>query len=106
MASALETREDDEIFAADSYNLNIPTIDGHRAMKLAVRFSGTGDLDRTSADDLALLEAMRMGAPVRLIITGEISGKGFSLARKPGDEGELSYTCTVRVESVEAGELA
>jgi len=106
VASALETREEDEIFAADSYALNIPAIDGHRAMKLAVRFSGTGDLDRTSDDDLALLEAMRMGAPVRLIITGEISGKGFSLARKPGDEGELSYTCTVRVESVEAGELA
>jgi hypothetical protein len=106
VASALETREEDEIFAADSYKLNVPAIDGHRATKLAIRFSGAGDLDRTSEDDLALLEAMRIGAPVRLIITGVISGKGYSLARKPGDEDELSYTCTVRVESVEAGEIA
>ena len=81
MASALETREDDEIFAADSYKLNIPTIDGHRAIKLAVRFSGTGDLDRTSDDDLALLEAMRMGAPVRLIITDGEPMDGFGTPR-------------------------
>ena len=46
---------------------------------------------------------MRIGAPVRLIVTGEISGKAFRLGA--GDD-ELSYACTVRVSLVEAGELA
>jgi hypothetical protein len=41
---------------------------------------------------------------VRLIVTGSIAGKAFSLGK--GDEGELSYACTVRVACVEAGELA
>ena len=95
---------DDEIFSADSYRLNIPSLDGRKATRLDIRFAGSGSLDRTSADDLALLEAMRIAAPVRLIVTGEISGKAFRLGT--GDDAEFAYSCTVRVASVEAGELA
>jgi hypothetical protein len=95
---------DDEIFSAESYKLNIPALDDRKATKLDIRFSGSGALDRTSEDDLALLEAMRIGAPVRLIVTGEISGKAYKLGT--GDAAEFSYSCTVRVASVEAGELA
>jgi hypothetical protein len=51
---------DDEIFSADAYRLNIPTLDGRKATKISLRFSGSGILDRTSEDDLALLEAMRL----------------------------------------------
>ncbi len=94
----------DDVFDAASYDLPIPKLDGRRATKLDVRFSGSGLLDRTSEDDLALLEAMRLGAPVRLIVVGQIAGKSFRLGT--GDEEELSYSCTVRVESVEAGEIA
>jgi hypothetical protein len=47
---------------------------------------------------------MRIGAPVRLIVTGTISGKAFWLARTAG-EG-LGFAATVPVSSVEAGELA
>jgi hypothetical protein len=74
MAVALE---DEMVFSAESYKLNIPSLDDRKATKPDIRFSGSGSLDRTSADDLALLEAMRIGAPVRLIVTGEISGKVF-----------------------------
>jgi hypothetical protein len=94
---------DDAVFDASSYDLNIPKIDERKATKLDIRFSGSGVLDRTSEDDLALLEAMRIGAPVRLIVLGSISGKAFRLGT---DEEELSYSCTVRVASVEAGEIA
>ena len=66
--------------------------------------SGSGSLDRTSSDDLALLEAMRMGREVRLIVTGTIAGKGFRLGGSSDEE--LAFSCTVRVESVEAGEIA
>jgi hypothetical protein len=47
---------------------------------------------------------MRIGAPVRLIVTGKISGKAFRLGT--GDDAEFSYSCTVRIASVEAGEIA
>ena len=60
MATAIEP---DEIFSAESYKLNIPTLDDRKATKLDIRFVGSGPLDRTSEDDLALLEAMRIGAP-------------------------------------------
>ena len=95
---------DDAVFDAASYDLPIPTLDDRKATKLDIRFSGSGSLDRTSEDDLALLEAMRIGAPVRLIVTGEISGKAFKLGT--GDDAEFSYSCIVRVASVEAGEIA
>jgi len=94
---------DDAIFSAESYKLDIPTLDGHRATQLDIRFSGSGSLDRTSEDDLALLEAMRIGAPVRLIVTGEISAKAFRLGT--GNDAEFSYSCTVRVASVDAARL-
>ena len=47
---------------------------------------------------------MRIGAPVRLIVTGTINGKAFRLGGS--EDEELSHSCTVRVESVEAGEIA
>ena len=95
---------DEAVFDASAYNLNTPTLDGRKATNLDIRFSGSGSLDRTSEDDLALLEAMRIGAPVRLIVTGTINGKAFRLGGT--DDDEMSYACTVRVASVEAGELA
>jgi len=97
---------DDVVFSAESYTLNIPTLDGFKAAKLDLRFTGSGILDRTNEDDLALLEAARLGEPVRLIVVGEFVGKGFRLNRNSDGDGELSYTCTVKVASVEAGEIA
>jgi len=79
-------------------------MDGRKATKLDIRFSGGGLLDRTSEDDLALLEAMRLGREMRLIVTGTIAGKAFRIGT--GDDDELSYACTVRVAHVEAGEIA
>jgi hypothetical protein len=95
---------DDAVFDASAYALNIPTLDGRKATNLDIRFSGSGSLDRTSEDDLALLEAMRIGAPVRLIVIGAINGKSFRLGGTNDDE--MSFACTVRVASVEAGEIA
>jgi hypothetical protein len=47
---------------------------------------------------------MRIGAPVRLIVTGTINGKAFRLGGT--DDEELAFACTVKVASVEAGEIA
>jgi hypothetical protein len=95
---------DDEIFNASTYDLPIPNLDGRRATQLEIRLAGGGVLDRTSEDDLALLEAARLGREVRLIVTGVISSKSFRL--RGISEDELGYSCSVRVASVEAGEIA
>jgi hypothetical protein len=96
--------EDDEIFNAAAYDLPVPKMDERKATQLDIRFSGSGSLDRTSEDDLELQKAMRLGREVRLIVTGSIAAKAFRLGT--GEEEELSYSCTVRVASVEAGEIA
>jgi hypothetical protein len=43
---------------------------------------------------------------VRFIVVAEAAGKGFRLSRKTDDDEEFTFTCTMRVLSVEAGELA
>jgi hypothetical protein len=45
-----------------------------------------------------------MGREVRLIVTGEISGKAFKLGT--GDDAGFSDSWTMRVANVEAGEIA
>ncbi|HXG75503.1 MAG TPA: hypothetical protein VNJ53_02945 [Gaiellaceae bacterium] len=92
-------------FAATGYDLPIPGIDGRKATRLEVRFAGAGELDWTSEDDLALLEAGRLGVEVRLLVVGRVSGKSFRLSGRP-DDGELSFACTVKVARVEAAEIA
>jgi hypothetical protein len=105
-ATAIAPDIDESVFDASAYDLNIPTHDGFKAVTLDIRFSGAGSLDRTSEDDLALLEAARLGREIRLIVVGEVGAKGFRLNRNAENEGQLGYTCTVKVISVEAGEIA
>jgi hypothetical protein len=98
------TVEPDEItFSPESYHLDIPSLDGHKAARCALRFSGSGKLDRTSADDVELMRAARLGEPIRLIVVGEVATKAFSLKK---DTEELEYSFVVRVTAVEAAETA
>jgi hypothetical protein len=98
----LEEALSDSTFTPETYRLDIPTLDGHAARNLSLRFSGNAKLDGTRNDDVALLQAARLGKEVRLIVTGQVQTKSFSLDTK-GEE--LAYSFVVRVESVEAGEL-
>jgi hypothetical protein len=98
----LEEALGDETFSPEAYKLDIPTLDGHGAKRINLRFSGSAKLDGTSADDVALLQAARLGAPVRLIVTGSVSTKTFSLDAA-GEE--MAFSFVVRVQDVEAGEL-
>jgi hypothetical protein len=96
-------------FSAESYKRHadaIPSQDGFTSTRLELRLSGTALLDRTSRDDVALLEAARLGEEVLLLVRAEWVGKGFTLRRVAGGERELGYAATVRVVSVEAGEAA
>ena len=93
-------------FSRADYELPIPELDGHKGTTLDIRFSGCGALQPTDMDDLALLKAARLGLEVRLIVVGEVSAKSFGLSKKPSDDDELAFSCTVKVLSVEAGEEA
>jgi hypothetical protein len=72
------------------------------ASDLSLRFNGNAKLDPTSGDDVAILQAARLGREIRLIVTGTVSTKSFSLDTS-GEE--LAYSFAVRVQNVEAGEL-
>lgn len=98
----LEAALEGETFSVDGYQLDVPQIDGRIARNLTLRFAGNAKLDPTSGDDVALLQAARLGHEVRLIVTGTVSTKSFSLDAK-GEE--MAFSFAVRVERVEAGEL-
>ena len=70
MATAIEP--DEVTFSPAAYALAIPSLDGHRAARCQLHFSGSGKLDRTSADKVALMQAARLGEPIRLIVVGEV----------------------------------
>ncbi len=97
-------------FEAASYDLPIPKDEstGRKATKLTVRWTGSTELDRTSEDDLLWLQALRLGTPLRLVIVGTPTARGFSISPKPGRDvtEELGFTCSIKVEQVELGELA
>ena len=90
----------------DARRDRVPGLDGYKATNLKLRFSGFATLDQTSADDLELLAAARLGREVRLIVVAEGSGKGFTLGRRPTGESELDFSLTLKVVSVEAAEIA
>jgi len=99
----LDKALEDETFSAEAYRLDTPTLDGHTARNLSLRFSGNAKLDGTSSDDVALMQAARLGREVRLIVTGTVSTKTFAL---DASGEELAFSFVVRVQDVEAGEVA
>ena len=104
MTSALAI-EDEDLFDASEFDLNIPQLVGRASSISTSRFSGSAALDRPWTTTWPYSKP-RGWATVRLIVVGEVGGKGFRLARNKDGEAELSYSCTVRVLTVEAGEIA
>ena len=93
---------DDGIFDASSYDLPIPRLDGHKADRLSIAFSGGVELDRTSEDDLALVDELKLGAEVELRVTATVTKKGFTLTAGKDDNPESTgYGVGLRVHSLE-----
>jgi len=83
MTTAVATDEE-AIFDASSYDLPIPRLDGHKADRLSVAFSGGVDLDRTSEEDLELVDTLTLGKEISLTVTAIVTKKGFTL--NPGKD--------------------
>jgi hypothetical protein len=97
---------DDVVFDAAMYDLPIPETDGYKPKNITIRFVGVVNLDRTNEEHLAFVESLRLGIPVRVIVTGSVSGKGFThRVNSEGDE-EVGYYASLRIADVELGEPA
>ena len=94
--------DEEAIFDATSYDLPIPSQDGHKADRLSIAFSGGVDLDRTSEEDLALVDELTLGKQVTLTVTAIVTKKGFTLS--PGREEnpeQTGYGVGLKVNSLE-----
>jgi hypothetical protein len=105
MTTIAHTGIENEVFGAAAYDLPVPAVDGYKAQKITIRFVGVVDLDRTDMHQLAFVEALRLGVPVRVIVTGRVSGKGFTHSISH-DEEKVAYYASLRVDDVELGEPA
>lgn len=93
----------DEVDYVDALQLEIPGMDGYRADRLALAFSGQVDLDRTSADDLEFVNGLTLGKQVELRVTATVTKKGFTLtAGKEDSPDSTGYGVGLKVHSLEA----
>jgi hypothetical protein len=79
-----------ELFDKSIYEreeLQLPKVDGEPTDKIAVAFSGTVLLDRTDPRDVALMQRMKLGQDVTLMVEAKCSAKGHKYATDR--EGEL-----------------
>ena len=96
------TVDQEQAFDAAVYDLPIPKLDGHKADKLVISFSGQVELDRTSAEDLELVEGLMLGRDVEMQVTATVSKKGFTLsAGKDEAPDTTGYGVGLRVHSLE-----
>ena len=94
MTELMVTRED--------YQLAIPGMDGYRAERLALAFSGSVDLDRTSEEDLDFVNGLKLGREVELRVTATVTKKGFTLSPGQGEGAESAgYGVGLKVHSLE-----
>ena len=97
--------DEEAIFDASSYELPIPRLDGHKADNLTVSFSGGVSLDRTSEEDLELVDSLTLGKQVTLSVTAVVTKKGFTL--NPGRDENPETTgwgVGLRVQSLEVAD--
>lgn len=98
----MSTTTQEQAFDAAAYELPIPRLDGHKADKLTLAFSGSIELDRTSEDDLELIESMRLGRDVTLQVTATVARKGFTLSAGKDDAPEQTgYGVGLKVHTLE-----
>jgi hypothetical protein len=88
--SAEEAKPEGELFDKSIYEreeLQLPKVDGEPTDKIAVAFSGTVLLDRTDPRDVALMQRMKLGQDVTLMVEAKCSAKRHKYATDR--EGEL-----------------
>ncbi len=98
--SVVEASRSEAIFDASGYDLPIPVLDGHKADKLILSFSGQVELDRTSAEDLELIETLMLGRDITCSVVAVVAKKGFTYTAKD-DDSQAGYGVGLRVHSLQ-----
>jgi hypothetical protein len=94
----------DEDFSLGSYQeqqMRIPGLDGYRAEKVAVSFSGGVELDKTNTEHLDFLDDLKLGASVQITVVASVTKKGFTLALAEDGPGSAGYGVGLKVHSLE-----
>ena len=100
--SSMTAAPQEQAFDTTVYDLPIPKLDGHKADKLTIAFSGSVELDRTNSDDLELIDALTLGRDVEMRVTATVTRKGFTLAAGKEDAPETTgYGVGMKVHSLE-----
>lgn len=95
--------EQEAVFNAAQYVLDIPELDGYKADKLLVAFGGGIELDRTSGDDLDFVNGLELGREVTITVTGTVTRKGFTYAVGKDDEpGQAGYGVSLKVHTLDS----
>ena len=79
---------------ASQYDLPIPTVDGLKADKVPLVFTGSLDLDRT---DLEHLDLANLSGEAELYVKVVCTGKSASFRYVEGEAGEMVYRTHLRV---------
>jgi hypothetical protein len=97
-------RQDDGLFDGEAYRVPFPQADGKEVDELVLRLSGSLKLNRHHPDDVALIEGLRLGRHVTLLVSASVDGKSQSV--KVDQEGQETVTHAVglRMHSVEPTE--
>jgi hypothetical protein len=94
------TDTDSELFNAQAYELPIPRLDGRKADRITLTFTGTIELDRLDQDHLNLIERLELGHDIRLNTTATIAGKSFQV-RQTDTTDDTGYRITLRIHTIE-----
>lgn len=88
-------------FALEDVQLAIPGMDGYRADKIAIGFSGGVDLDRTSSEDLEFVNGLKMFQEVQLLVTATVVKKSFAGSKGLEGETQVGYGVGLKIHSLD-----
>ena len=88
--------------ALDDRQLAIPGLDGYRADKVGISFSGGVDLDRRSSEDIEFVNGLKMFEEVRLVVIATVVKKGFAGSKDGDGQTNVGYGVGLKVHSLEA----
>jgi hypothetical protein len=89
-----------QVFDPSPFDLPIPTVDGLKADKLRVSFTGTIDLDRTDLDDLELLEKLKLGRDYPFTVEATCVSKPQAYSPSEDGPGTTLVQATMKVHTL------
>ncbi len=95
----------DEIFDASRYDLPIPKDPrGRKADKMTIGIGGSLEFDRTSEEDLDLINGLRDGSVTEVVLRASVAGETWTYAEDEDGNVEPRYQVRLKVYEAEAAD--